>query len=82
MEQQQLQLQQELQQQQLQKTVTSLETAEGASESSGCDPCNYEAESSSSLPLDQEERREMLGSQWEMHRQKVRYGQCMKAITI
>ena len=64
--------QQQQKQQQMQRTVTCPGAAEGASESRSCDPCKYQAESFSSLPLDQEERREMLGSQWEMHRQKVR----------
>lgn len=62
MEQQQLQQQRQMQ---LQNTVSYTGAAEGASG-------NYETAGLSSLPLDQEERREMLGSQWEIHRQKVR----------
>ena len=70
-QQQQLQLQQQQQQQQ-QKAVACTGTAEGATGSRSSDSCHSEATSLPSLPLDQEERREMLGSQWEQHRQKVR----------
>ena len=73
MEQQQQQLQQQLQQQQQQqKSVACTGTAEGATGSRSSDSCHSEVTSLPSLPLDQEERREMLGSQWEVHRQKVR----------
>lgn len=65
------QLQQQQQQQQ-QKAVACTGTAEGATGSRSSDSCHSEATSLPSLPLDQEERREMLGSQWEQHRQKVR----------
>ena len=65
MEQQQLQQLQQQRQMQLQNTVSYTGAAEGASG-------NYETAGPSSLSLDQEERREMLGSQWEIHRQKVR----------
>jgi hypothetical protein len=69
---QQQQQQQRLQQQQQQKAVACTGTAEGATGSRSSDSCQSEATSLPSLPLDQEERREMLGSQWEQHRQKVR----------
>jgi hypothetical protein len=64
--------QQQLQQQQQQKAVACTGPAEGATGSRSSDFCHSEATSLPSLPLDQEERREMLGSQWEQHRQKVR----------
>ena len=72
MEQQLQQQQQQQLQQQQQKAVACTGTAEGATGSRSSDSCHSEATSLPSLPLDQEERREMLGSQWEQHRQKVR----------
>ena len=59
------QLQQQHRQLQLQQTASYTSAAEESYS-------NYETAGPSSLPLDQEERREMLGSQWEIHRQKVR----------
>ena len=67
------QQQQQHRQLQLQQTVSHTGAVEG---SSG----NYETAGPSSLPLDQEERREMLGSQWEIHRQKVRPLHCILKI--